>query len=97
MALDKGSYLLFKKLILRAFNSDEIKYFSEWIYLYPTHSLEIDNIMIEEAYSIPTGWDGYGLTDLEKMVEEGILLKRSETEEDPVTLEKTVIFKLINK
>jgi hypothetical protein len=59
----------------------------------PLSFLKINNLMIENKYSIPTGWNGYGLSDLTKMVNEGDLTIISESEQEPDTLEKTIIFK----
>ncbi len=99
MALENKKYIHFKNAILKALDeigSNELKYISEWIYLYPTHSLEVNNIMIEQEYSIPMGWDGYNIKDLQRMVDEGLLEIQSESEKDPITFEKQIIFKLID-
>ncbi len=97
MALEGTKYENFKNAPLPAFNeldSDKLVYTSESIHLHPSHFLQIYGAMIEKKYSIPTGWDGYGLIDLKRMVKEYYLIIDSESVEDPITFEKTIICSL---
>ncbi len=98
MALDETALFSFLKELLRAskdLKSREIILNSEWIYDLPTQSLSISNNMLHLNYNIPTGWDGYGEKDLEKLVELGYIRKVSESKEDPITFEKTIKYQII--
>jgi len=97
MALDEDDYIKFKDTILTAFKelkATELEYYWRWVFLLPTHSLRMNEENIDYKYEIPIGWNGYGLDDLMRMVDEGYLVLQSETEEDPITLEKIRIFSL---
>ena len=39
----------------------------------PSQSLEINSKMLHSDYKIPTGWNGYGVKDLEALVKLGVL------------------------
>ncbi len=97
MALDKMQFENFKNKILKAskeLQSNQLTYISEWVYLLPSHSLEINGKMIDYTYDIPSGWDGYGLQDLYRLVNEGILEFVKETKEEPNTLQKAIFYKV---
>lgn len=98
MALSKIELITFFKELLRAskdFKSKEIVFVSEWVYLLPTQSLSISDNMLHLNYNIPTGWNGYGKVDLNKLVEIGCLKIITESEEDPLTLEKIIKYQII--
>jgi len=97
MALENKSLLDFINAIQIASNylkSDELVYTSEWLYDLPTHSLEINNQMLLVDYEIPTGWDGFGIDDLNELEKRGILSKTFESAEDPVLLSKVIKYKI---
>jgi len=68
----------FKEELIKASSdllSDELIFRSEWIFDLPTQSLEINGIPLHEKYKIPTGFNGYGLADLEKLERSDFLIK----------------------
>ncbi|MEW7290664.1 hypothetical protein [Aquimarina sp. 2304DJ70-9] len=99
MALDESQRNAFLSELIKAskeLKSDELVFKSEWIYDLPTQSLEIGGQMLHNRYEIPTGWNGYGVEDLTKLVELGFLYKIYESEEEPITFEKTIKYLIIS-
>lgn len=74
--------------------STELIFESEWLFTHPSQSLKIGDEMLHSTYDIPTGFDGFGIEDLEKLTEVGFLEKIYESEEDPITLEKVIKYKV---
>lgn len=90
----------FKEELIKAssdLSSDELIFRSEWIFDLPTQSLEINGILLHKKYKIPTGLNGYGLVDLEKLERLDFLRKISDTEEDPITLERKIVYRITGK
>lgn len=73
-------------------NSNELIYTFDWSFLLPGQSLTISGKMLHNQYAIP---DNYGTKDLEKLVEIRFLEQVYESEQDPITLEKTIKFIII--
>ena len=81
-------------IILEVFidtKSDELKYVSEWLFDWPSQSLELGGISLHKKYKLPE----YNKKDLSELEKNGYLLKESETEEDPITLYKEVLYRVI--
>nr|WP_294787224.1 hypothetical protein [uncultured Flavobacterium sp.] len=98
MGLNNFELEKFKLTIKKAaeeLGTNEILFTSEWIYDLPTQSIKINEIPLHEKYDIPLGWDGYGINDLFKLEKMGFLLKIYESDEDPITFEKTIKFLII--
>ena len=99
MALNETQFINFKDELKKAseeLSSKELIFHSEWIFDLPTQSLEIANQRLDQDYNIPVGWDGYGKDDLNKLEKIGFLKILFESEEDPVTLEKIIKYKIID-
>lgn len=77
--------------VFDATKSDELIYVSEWLFDWPSHSLELGGVLLHKEYKLPD-YNKKDLTDLEQM---GYLLKESETNEDPVTLHKETVYRFI--
>lgn len=98
MALDNVAFQVFKQEIIKAskeLNSNQLIFFSEWIFDFPSKELEINGVKLHSKYNIPIGWDGYGLDDLTRLEKEGVLEKIYESEKDPLTLQKKVIYQIL--
>lgn len=97
MALDNIEFEKFKQTLKKAseeLGSKELVFFSEWTYLLPGQSLEINGESLPHKYDIPTGWDGYGVDDLDKLEKMGFLIKTFESDEDPISFEKTIKYQI---
>ena len=95
MALNSIEIKNFKLEILRAsidLNSNILEYESDCTFDLPGHDLRINGESILYKYNIPTGWNGFGSGDLEKLENSGFLKRIEETEEDPITFEKRIVF-----
>lgn len=97
MALNNEDFQVFKSELARAtdeLKSNELTYFTEWIFDLPTASLHIAGVALHEHFHIPVGLTGYGEDDLLRLEEDGFLTRTSESETDPVTLEKTITYRI---
>lgn len=97
MALDKDQLVRFANELIKASRergSRELIFESEWIWDLPTQGLEVAGKEIHYSYDIPIGWNGYGKDDLDKLESMGFLRKIDESEEDPVTLQKTIKYQI---
>lgn len=98
MALNHIELEGFKRQIKQAseeLKRNELTFQSEWIFDWPAQSLKIGDILLQDICSIPIGWDGYGIGDLDILEQQGFLKKIFETEKDPVTLEQTIKYEII--
>lgn len=98
MALNDIELEKFKRTLKKAseeLGTKEIVFFSEWFYLLPGQSIEMNGVPLHEKYDIPIGWDGYGIDDLDKLEKMEFLIKTFESEEDPVTFEKTIKYQIL--
>lgn len=99
MALSANDFLYLKKSILKEAidsKSNVLIYFYEWIFELPSNDLLVNGESIIQKYEIPTGWDGFGLFDLDKLESEGFIIKINELENDPVTLEKIIKYQIVD-
>lgn len=48
----------------------------------------MNGISLTHEYDIPTGCDGFGIEDLNKLEKMEFLVKTFESDEDPITFEK---------
>lgn len=93
MALNDIEFEKFKLTLKKAseeLGTKEIEYYSEWVYFLPGHSLKMNNVSLTHEYDIPTGWDEFGVEDLNKLEKMEFLVKTFESDEDPITFEKTI-------
>lgn len=74
---------------------NELIFQTEWIFDFPTQSLNIGEVMLQDSYNISVGWDGYGIEDLNILEQQGFLKKIFETEKDPITLEQIIKYLII--
>ncbi|MNQ18698.1 hypothetical protein D3C85_317500 [compost metagenome] len=98
MALNDIELEKFKHTLKKAseeLGTKEIEYFSEWIYFLLGHSLKMNGVSLTHKYDIPTGWDGFGVNDLDKLEKIGFLTKTFESDEDPITFEKTIKYLIL--
>lgn len=75
----------------------ELVYFSEWADFLPSHTLKMNEVSLPEKYDIPTGWDGFGTDDLEKLEKVGFLVKTFEWEEESFTFEKIIKYLIVEQ
>ncbi|MCM0666535.1 hypothetical protein [Flavobacterium tyrosinilyticum] len=75
----------------------ELVYFSEWAYFLPSHTLKMNEVSLPEKYDIPTGWNGFGTDDLEKLEKVGFLVKTFEWEEESFTFEKIIKYLIVEQ
>lgn len=97
MALAEEDFQLFKSELAQAANelkSNELTYIYEWVFELPTASLKIAGVALHERFRIPVGLTGYGETDLKRLEDLGFLTKISESETDPITFGKTIIYRI---
>lgn len=97
MALNLEELKSFTKALHKAskeLNSTKLVYKKEWIFLYPSHSLSIGKEMLHSKYKIPTGFDGFGQGDLERLVEFGCLTLEKITKGDADLLEEEQVYSI---
>lgn len=97
MSLNTSQLTELKRNILQAsidIGCDELTFVWEWVFDLPGQSLEIDGIALHEKYSIPTGWDGYGQDDLEKLVNDGFLSVISQENSQGVYMQEEIIYRI---
>lgn len=97
MALLEQDFVKFRDGLLKAaleIKSHKLVYSTEWFFDLPSHDLKINGESIIVKYEIPTGWNGFGQEDLNKLVKEGILKKVSEVINELDPLEKTIEYEI---
>lgn len=76
-------------------NDTQLVYECEWIYLHPSHEMYIGGKGITHEYDIPSGFDGYGDKDLEKLVTQGILKIISKTYPSDPLCDYEIVFEIV--
>ena len=97
MTLSRTQLEKFKETLSKAsgdIGSNELVFFKEWVYTLPSQSLQIKEKQLHVDYDIPTGFNGYGESDLEELIKQGFLKKTYESIEDPITLEQTIKYEI---
>lgn len=97
MALIEQDFVKFRDVILKAameIKSHKLVYSTEWLFDLPSHDLKINGESIIVKYGIPTGWYGFGLEDLNKLVNEGFLMKVFEFTNELDPLEKSIEYEI---
>lgn len=97
MPLSSSDFSGFMETLSRAseeLHTLELVFRSEWFFDLPGQVLEMGGIRLNDRYDIPTGWNGYSLDDLMKLVEMGFLRISFDSGEDAETFERTIKFEI---
>jgi hypothetical protein len=98
MALLEQEFIKFRNDLLKAsleMKSNKLEYSTEWFFDLPGHDLKMNGVSIIVRYEIPTGWNGFGQDDLNKLEKEGFLIKVTETIDENDPLEKSIEYEIL--
>lgn len=94
--LNEKDFQKFQEILKKAsleLGSTKLTFEWEWTYFLPTQSLQIDGCVIDHKYEVIRM--NYGSYDLTRLVEIGFLEFIEEIKGDPIAMEKTIHYRII--